>query len=391
MLNIWSEKRWVNVTIDILLFLLGINFLHYAQIIVPIICLIMFIDNNFKFKVKNIKVFVLLCLFGVSFLAFGFKLGAFAFMGLFVPMAYYVGSNMYEPSEEKIIHVIYIFTIAMTLHIVLNFATDLAIRGLNTFNKLSHFDIWTLDEYPTTQTAACYVFVLGILYYVFVYEKNKKNMFTTIGLFAIALPYLLVLGRRTPLLIFAIVVLFTFVVDFFILKNRNKGIIVVLSLLLFAIAFGILLYMTYEFNLFGLRAVVEKMSIVRKFIYQKLIYTTRFDIMKDTIELMPMHMWGGREITNILTDGPHELWLDVFDIGGIVPYIILIIYSIISAVCIIKIFLNSKLTKSFKLLIMSLFISITLQFFLEPIMSGSSVILLCVVIILGSLECLQAK
>jgi len=339
MLNIWSEKKWVNITIDVLLFLLGVNFFHFAQIIVPIICLILFIDNKFKFKVNNIRVFILLCIFGISFLVFGYSLGAFAFLGLFVPMAYYVGCNMYEPNEEKVLHIIYIITIAMTLHIVLNFATDLAIRGLNTFNKLSHFDIWTLDEYPTTQTAANYVFVLGMLYYVFVYEKNKKRIAYILSLFAIALPYLLVLGRRTPLLIFAIVVLVTFFIDFLILKNRNKGIIVILSVLLLSVLFGVLLYSTYKFNLFGLSEVVSKMSIVRKFIYQKLIYTTRLDIFNDTVKLMPDHMFGGREITYLLTDGPHELWLDVYDIGGIVPYISLIIYSIVCVVDIIKVFI----------------------------------------------------
>lgn len=390
MLNIWSINKYVNITIDILLFLLGINFMHYAQLVVPIICLIIFIDKKCKFHVNNIKTFIVLCLFGISFLIFAFNQGVFAFIGLFLPMAYYVGSNVYEPNEEKEKQIIYILALGMTMHIVLNFATDLVFRGLECFSKNSHLDIWTLNEYPTTQTGVNYILLLGIIYYLFVYETNKKIKIIGIVLFALSFIYLIALGRRTPIFIFGIVVLLTFIIDLFGLKNENKASIVLLILLILSILFGILLFLMYKNNLFGLGETVEHLGIVRKFI-SVAFYTPRFELIKETLQLAPYHLFGGNEISDLMGLGPHELWLDVFDIAGVVPYIMLVIYSIVCLINIFNTIKNRSLSKSFRLLVFSLLISITLQFFMEPIMSGSSTILLCVVIIISSLECLQAK
>ena len=386
--NIWSENKYVNITINVLLFLLGMNFMHYAQILVPIICIIIFIDKKYKFYVNNIKIFFILCLFGVTFLLFSYKTeGIFALIGLFIPLAYYIGSNIYKPNEEKLKTIIFILAFSMTLHIILNFAVDLAFRGFECFSKNSHYDIWTLNEYPTTQTAVNYILILGIIYYLFVYETNRKIKATGITLFIIAFIYLIALGRRTPIFIFGIVVLFTSIVDYSCLKNRNKGTMILLGLLLFSIVFGILLYLIYKNNLFNLGETVERLGIVRKFI-SVAFYTPRLEIVKETIKLAPQHLLGGREISTIMDLGPHELWLDVFDISGIVPYIILVIYSISCLIIIIKILSDSNISKTFGIMIFSLFLSIILQFFMEPIMSGSSVILLCVIVIISSLECL---
>ena len=100
--NIWSDNKYINLCINILLFMLGINFLHYGQLILPIICFLLFVDNKLKFKVNNPITFVVLCLFGISFYAFSYKLGFYSVMGFTCPMAYYIGSNMKHPSEDNI-------------------------------------------------------------------------------------------------------------------------------------------------------------------------------------------------------------------------------------------------------------------------------------------------
>jgi len=391
MLNIWSEKKWANITIDVLLFLLGINFMHYAQLVVPIICLLLFVDRKFKFKVNNIKTFIILCLFGISFLVFTLDQGAFAFIGLFLPMAYYVGSNLYEPNEDKVKQIIYIFTLGMTLHIVLNFAADFAIRGVECFSKNSHLDIWTLDKYPTTQTATNYMLIIGILFYIFVYEKNITIKVISILLFLISLVYLLALGRRTPFLLL-IAVFFSTTIYYSLLNksfNLKKIKFVLIILVIFVVVTGIGYYM-YSTNIFYEKPWLLNLSILRK-VYSHGLSNGRLDLVIQTLKLAPYHLFGGYEISDTLGFGPHELWLDVFDAAGIVPYIFLVIYSISCLVLIIKILKNDKLNISFKVLIFSVMVSITLQFFLEPIMSGSSVILLCVIILLSSLECLQAQ
>ena len=49
--------------------------------------------------------------------------------------------------------------------------------------------------------------------------------------------------------------------------------------------------------------------------------------------LMPKYLWGGRMISTAVGAGTndlkliHELWLDIYDYAGIVPYIFIMIYT----------------------------------------------------------------
>ena len=384
--NIWSNNKCVNMAVNILLLLLSVNFLHYAQIIIPIICLILFIDNKCKFIVNNKITFIILCLFGVSFFAFTISFfGAFAFIGLFLPMAYYIGSNIKEPNEEKVKTIIYIITLGMTLHILLNFACDFIVRGTECFFRNSHLDFWTWDEYPTTQTSALYIFIIGVIYYAFVYEKNKTVKILSIVLFVLSFIYSIALGRRTPIFLLGIVVLFSFAIDFIKLKNRNTMSKAILGVLLLFCIVGVVIYLLYSLNIFNLKEQLSHLGIVRKFVSLGL-YSNRHNLTKHTLELMPKCLFGGMEITELTVWGPHDLWLNVFDAGGIVPFVFIVTYTIMCLIPIIKILFSNKYSKEFRLLIFGLLLSIAIQFCLEPVMTGNSLIVICAVLLVSVAE-----
>lgn len=386
--SIWSSNKKVNTALNILLLLLSVNFLHYAQLVLPIMCLIIFIDNKGKFKVNNMFTFIILCLFGVSFFAFTISFfGAYAFIGFFMPMAYYVGSNIKEPDENKIKTIIYIVALGMTLHILLNFSCDLIVRGFNCFFRNSHLDFWTWNEYPTTQTSAMYIFIIGIIYYIFVYEKNKRITIATIVMFFIAFIYSIALGRRTPIFLLVLVTVVTYIIDFVFLKNRSRMSKTLLFILFIFMLIGLLIFIIYEMDLFNLRDQLSHLGIVRKFTSLG-FYSNRHNLIKQTIELAPYHLFGGMEITKLTIYGPHDLWLNTFDAGGIVPFVFIVLYSIMCLIPTTKLLRSSKFSKEFRLLLFALLLSIVIQFCLEPILTGSSLILLSVVILVTSVESL---
>ena len=125
----WSNNKKVDTLVNILIFLVAINFFHYGQFILPVICLILFVDRKFTFKVNNIKVFILLCLFGIAFCLFSYKLGFYCVMGFCLPMSYYIGSNIVNPNEENIKKLIYIIAFGMASHIILNMVYSYSIKG----------------------------------------------------------------------------------------------------------------------------------------------------------------------------------------------------------------------------------------------------------------------
>ena len=98
--NIWSNKKTINTIINVLLFLLATNFLHYGQLFLPLICLIIFIDNKCKFRVNSYFIFSILCLLSISIFIFAGDLGFYRVIGFCFPMAYYIGSNMRTKNEN---------------------------------------------------------------------------------------------------------------------------------------------------------------------------------------------------------------------------------------------------------------------------------------------------
>ena len=388
MQKIWSDNRYIELMINMLLFLTGINFLHYGQLILPIICFILFVDNKLKFKVNNPKIFILLCLFAISFYAFSYQLGFYSVMGFCMPMAYYIGSNMKYSNAENIKRVVLLLAIAMALHIFLNVIYEIASRGLDrTINSSSHYDIFTRDKMSTTITAINLVYLICSFYYLLFEENNKLIKYSSLFIFFIDLAYCLIIGRRTTLFLFVICLAFSFIYNGY-LNNDLKGYLkkglslsfsVILVLLILV---GIICLIDAEalFDADGLY-LIEKLK-------SGLFDESRISIFFAAIKLLPYHLWGGQEISKILGVQIHELWLDVYDYAGIVTYILLLIYTYFFIRNIIRVF-KMKMENKYKVLFMCLYLAIVIQMFLEPMMTGASLFLLISVIYNTLLEGLK--
>ena len=381
----WSNREHINSTINILLFLLAINFLHLGQLLLPIICLIIFIDSKLVFKVNNLLTFIILCLFGITFLCFSYRTGFYSTMGLCLPMAYYIGSNVKNHDEESIKNVVYLLTFGMALHLVFNFIFEAFIDGINLFNSVNHYDVWIKDYIPTTALATNLIFILSLIYYIAFREKNKTIKTIGLVLFSIVIFYNLALGRRTPLLMLGLCVTVSFVIDKTILNNKRINTSKILKIFGVCLLAIIIVVSIYEFNIFNCKEFINNLGIVKKFV-QYGFDTGRLDIFFGALKLMPTHLWGNQEIHNILGIQVHDLWMDTFDYAGIIPFVLLIIHSIIFVLVFINLLKNRNISKDFKMFVVVLFFAVTIQLFLEPIMSGSSLFIIIVVLVEAILE-----
>lgn len=390
--SIWSKNKYINMIINVLLFLMATNFLHFGYLLLPIVCLLLFVDNEFKFKINNIKIFILLCLFGLTFLMFSYKLGFYCLFGFFLPMSYFVGSNIKEINEENIKKILFLLIFGMGVHVVLNFGYELATFGIETFVKVSHFDFWTHDKVSTTQTATNYVFMLSVLYYVLIYEKNRNIKISYFILFVLMMIYELAIARRTPILLIIGGFILSLIVDIAFVKNKDRKVrnisIIFIGLCIVAIIVSII----YIASVYNHEWYFDENvpTLFRKFYFFG-VGTSRIDIFIEALKIAPQHLWGGQEITTLFDINVHDLWMDTFDYAGIVPYILLIVYSIYCFIKMIFVLKNNDLSKSFRLLIFILFICIAIQMFLEPIITGSPIFLLCSMLIIASIERLNSK
>ena len=380
--NIWSENKYINLLINLLLFLVGINFFHYGQLLLPIICLILFIDNRLDFKVNSVKVFVILCLFGVSFYAFSYKLGFYSVMGFTLPMAYYIGSNIKAKDENSVKKVIYLLAISMALHVVLNSVYEIIVHGKHGFFfSSSHYDIWTRDKIVSTAIAVDIDLLLACFYYLLFHETNMKIKVRCFAILAEAMFYLIVIGRRTQLLILVIVMFVSFLYEALITKTINsKQRKQLLGISISVLIIFLLLLIMYSFNLFGFKAFVEELKLVQK-LKRGLISDERIKVFFDSVKLLPLHLFGGQKISEILGIQIHHFWLDIYDYAGIVPFLLICLYSLHYLNTFIMILRDQKINNSFKTLIIGLFVCIFIQMNLEPMMTGASIFVIISVII----------
>lgn len=382
----WSQNKKVDALVNILIFLVAINFFHFGQFILPIICLILFIDSKFKFNVNNSKIFILLCLFGLTFFIFSFSTGFFSVMGFCVPMAYYIGSNIKDASENNIKKVAYIIALGMASHVLLNMGYSYYVKGVDILTTQGHYDIWMGSKVADTATAVNYVFGIGCIHYIIFYEKNKLIKVLGILIFMIIMAYDLFLGRRTPLLLFVLVFAVTTLIDIFKYHRNKKTIkilLIVIGVLIILALFAVYAYYNILDN-WG-RVLVYYSTLFSKFRREGLS-SERLEVLIDSIKLAPKYLWGGQHILEELGISPHDLLLDTYDHAGIIPFILLLIYIIYTIKVVISYLKNNQLDNSHKILIISLMITITVQMCLEPIMTGSSNFLMIVIVFVSIIE-----
>ena len=385
--NIWSDNKYINLCINILLFLAGINFLHYGQLILPVICFLLFIDNKLKFRVNKPSTFIVLCLFGISFYAFSYKLGFYSVMGFACPMAYYIGSNMRHPSEDNIKKVIYLFAISMGCHVILNSIFEYIVHGHHGFfMSSSHYDFWTREKISNTATAINIDILLGCVYYLTFHEKNKVLKVIDLVTFVLAMFYLMVIGRRTPVMMIFIVFVVSFAYETIYLKNTSVKLRkTFISILIAAVLFVVFIVTIYTLNIFGAKDVLNGYRIIGKF-SKGFINDQRFELYFGSFKLMPKYLWGGQHISKILGEQVHDFWIDIYDYAGIIPCAIMIVYSLIFLRDSVKTLKNDKVDKDFRILLIGVMTCIILQMFLEPVMTGASLFLLVSIIIHGLFE-----
>ena len=343
MSKIWSENKYIDIFINVLLFLTGINFLHYGQLILPVICFILFIDRKLVFKVNDPLTFVILCLFAISFYAFSAK-DFYCVMGFTCPMAYYIGSNILHPTGKNLKKIIYLFAISMTCHVILNGIYEFIVHGYNGFfHSGTHYDFWTHEKISNTATAVNIDLLAGSLYYLIFHEKEKKIKLLNFAVFVIAMFYLLVIGRRTPVMILAISFVLSFLYETIVLKSGSKQFRKSFILLMGSgIALVGILVLVYVLDLFGGKDFLERFYIVQKF-SQSFIGDKRIELYLGALKLMPQHLFGKQEISTILGGQVHDFWMDIYDYAGIVTWALMFVYSILYAINIYKL-LKSYIT-----------------------------------------------
>ena len=387
-MKITSNTIWL-----LLLFLFALNaFNMESRIILGIFVLVVLIECNGRVWITRTS--VLLFFFSLSFYLLAAMYNPTMMTYYILPfllapfMGYIVGySVMNSPKNvdqtsapKRLKMLIYAIVFGRFTHGLLNFISSNGYQGY----IRNGMDVWTKTIIAATGQGALMTMSISLLFYALFVVKNENILEKEVLLAAVVLSLLnsLFSASRTALLImlsvFAICALYTLTIKE-IQKSTKRNIL--LGLLVVVICACIV----YQQNLFGIRTAWEASPLFER-INTASSYEAgdenRAKMYKDAVTIGLNHPFGDGNMNRTA----HNLWLDIFRQTGWLPFVLLIIFTIISlryARCIIR---SEIITMEIKYLVLSLMIGMMFNFFVEPIMKGMPYYFVAFCIITGAME-----
>lgn len=396
-----SEKNFTSRIIYILLFLFSLNVFNQSSLILAaVFALILIYDRGKLYIPGKDNVFFALLLFAVTFFVFSAQNGINAgISAIGCPMAYYIGLRVQNEqmeisqAEKQLKSVTLLLVAGMTCHAIVNFLYELVrFGGINSGGI--HYDFFSLGAQTSTTGAATYLTLFaGVIFYLIMESDSVKKWIAGILLIVIAFAYDMTLGGRTFFALTGISFALSLIVyiwgqkdDAKKMKAKRKFILIVLALGAAAIA----VYVRYQSEItriFKSTYLFHRISYANMAQSQDLFSffksSDRGNIRSRYISLMFDHPWGGRKIFGEVGLYAHELWLDVFDSAGLIPFALIWIVTLQITFCNLKYILNKEVPIKNRVLLVGITASVTVQFFFEPVLTGCRALMFSYLIICG--------
>jgi len=332
-------------------------------------------------KQKNKIYFItlsILFLFGVVFASIVYyydfvSIGTVISYIVFPTLIYTLGFNFTykDYSYRRAYNIVILLVATLNLFIIFSYVrTILEFGDIQNVSQIlgdrGFANIWSGKLIQATEITLYLSFSLALLPTILLNDSllSKKRTLTykSISLisFINSIFITIQLGSRTAL----IIVFLSFIsVYLFSRKLSIKKIQTPFISLLFLFLF----YMLFKLNVFNVKAWWEGTKAYARF-QSNGLESGRYDAWLAIIKEMFREPLGGREI-NISISYVHNLWLDVVYDAGILPFFLLIIFTLISFISIIK-FILLKHPVYLKGIIIAICTSFFICFLTEPILQG---------------------
>ncbi|MBO0996446.1 hypothetical protein IOC57_01530 [Bacillus sp. SD075] len=289
---------------------------------------------------------------------------------VYYPICFYILGDMLVKNDyhyKKTFRYFYLIIVSSTMYGFLSLIKTIWLYGDMTSAIESEgrmvINLWGNNVISATGMNAYISLGLGLLPICFLSDKYKSQKLKIVSIicFSAAVYTTLNLGNRTGL---AIIILSSLMVIVFTGKIGMKKIL----RLILIIFYLLILYILYIQNFFGVKNAWENTLMYSRFTTSDLGDDPRFTAWKSTFMGLFENPLGGRQ-TNIEIGYAHNLWLDIGYDVGILPNILLMIFTLISIISVMS-FITLEHPMFVKGLIIALYTSFFITFFVEPILQG---------------------
>lgn len=294
---------------------------------------------------------------------------------LFCPVAYLAGLN-WEPELGDTETVFRHLAVTMAAHGILNFVWETAQNGGFLYDGV-HYDFWSGQVSAVTAQMTNYVLLTCL-----VGQFSKRPWLAVLQ--GISLLHAVLSGSRSYLVLLGLAVAVHLLVK--LRESHAKGRFLG-KLLLWGGCGCLVLTAAFRWNWLGVREFWESSYLYHRLHSdyaveheRGLLTTGRWDTKLQYLALLPEYPWGGRHIQEALGFYAHDLWLDTADRVGLIPFGLLVAYTIRMGHRLLK---TARRERSG--VFYSCFVLVLAQFAVEPVLSGSPVLLLAVCMLDGML------
>ena len=233
------------------------------------------------------------------------------------------------------------------------------------------FDFWDGGIRPATYYMFYAMMMLGCLCWALYIWKRKKIVSICFLIFiSLELAFFGWVETRTPFLIIAIVMLVGFAL--FLWVNRKEE--YVKKTLAFGAAFigiGILAALVIWYgNLFDIQQ-----SVLGKILSHDggIFGNVRFKAQRNVLKQLFQHPMGGKKMDIAGLKYAHNVWLDIANTAGIIPFTFIVAYTISTVVECVKLVLNKNVPQEMKYLMTGIFIALHLNYSVEPVLDANMI------------------
>lgn len=325
-------------------------------------------------------------LFGISFsyLIFNSAAVAYSITGIikqFVyPLSYLCGLNclkLFDGADTEIerakkrekgfVFLCYVIAAGILAHVILNLSINQSINDRNIL------DFWG-GASSATCNAAMFCFGIGMIPALLLNKSGIFGKIFAIGSLIAFLFFALILAGRTFFLLFLIVFVLSLLFSAYKSGDFRKAFRIILIVSVVALVL-ILLYMQ---NAFGAKDIFESSNFYERFFGKWAMDLTEDGrserkLMYYANMFYPENMFGGGNLRLASNNKyAHELYLDLLSDAGIFAYLITIFFVFSRTYRAVRLAANknSVYSKFFAVLIFGIFLSLNIEFFIEPILQG---------------------
>lgn len=361
----------------------GINFAGLGLWILIGGCIALFLLKR-DLVIPTTRQFLVVLLFAISYSACSVIFGGLTeqaeylwVISIAIISAYLIGWNWQKifPGATASSAIIFI-GLSFATHGLLNYVYSLQ---LGVGDSGLCFDYWSKSHSASTAQGVIFTPFVSVVWIILLQHRSIVVKVATFIALLFAVRYNFMLGGRSFLLLLALAA-FVYLVLKITFSADSVGDAITNLLVVFLLLFLILFL--YQKNVFNLKSTFENSYMAHRFKYQSVAEDDRATRWVYYASHFSQGIFGGNKISISSGYGyAHNLWLDVFDQAGLIPFVLLLVLSFSSAIQGLRTAFSVNRYEG--LYATSFYVIYFAQFFIEPILQGSPFFFISFVFITG--------